>query len=299
LPGSKPNQAPDTPSEPGIALTIAGYDPSSGAGITADLFVFAAHHLTGISAITALTVQSTTGVRAVHPVDPAILTDILACIHADLPAAGIKIGMLATAANVSAVAQYLQLWRTRHASGPVVLDPVIRSSSGRELLDTQGLRVLQTELLPLVDWITPNLDELALLTGHRVTSREDVEPAARTLQTLFVKSDGARIGVFATGGHLQPPDDLLLTPSGEAHWLPGQHLSTRATHGTGCALSSAFLSLLIIGHSPHQAAHNAKQYVRAAMENATPYGSGAHGINHLWNISNPPLYQSRKRPVVN
>ena len=265
-------------------LTIAGFDPSSGAGITADLMVFAAHSLFGTSAITALTVQSTLGVRSTHPISPEILRETLACLHADLPPAGIKIGMLATAAHVAAVCSYIEEAR-RHAHIPIVLDPVVTSTSGMELLDPEGVTTLRERLLPLVDWITPNLAELSLLTGTRVTQRNDLPASSRALQAQTHDKKG-NLGVFATGGHLNPPDDFLLTPTGEELWLPGLHIETRATHGTGCALSSAFLSRLVLGDSPAQAARTAKQYVTSALQSATPRGSGHSNINYLWNLSN-------------
>src|SRR5215469_15154720 len=145
-------------------LTIAGYDPSSGAGITADLAVFAAHRLFGTSCITALTVQSTLGVQSSHPVIAEIVSQTLSCLDSDLAPAGIKLGMLASAPQVKSVADYLVIVRRREPRIPVVLDPVILSSSGRELLSAGGLEVLQSRLLGLVDWITPNLAELGALT---------------------------------------------------------------------------------------------------------------------------------------
>jgi hydroxymethylpyrimidine/phosphomethylpyrimidine kinase len=170
----------------------------------------------------------------------------------------------------------------------VVLDPVLRSSSGRELLDPEGFILLRERLLPLVDWVTPNLAELAALTGLPVARREDLSGASVALrrQTSDNRAD-SRLGVFATGGHLDPPDDLLLTPGGEQIWLPGTRIETRATHGTGCALSSAFLSRLVLGDAPAEAARAAKQYVAAAMTAATIRGSGSCSINYLWPFLNP------------
>jgi hydroxymethylpyrimidine/phosphomethylpyrimidine kinase len=277
-------------------LTIAGFDPSSGAGITADLMVFAAHGLFGTSAITALTVQSTLGVRSTHPISAEILRATLNYLHADLPPAGIKIGMLATAANVAAVCSYIEELRQSAAPEsriPIVLDPILHSSSGRELLDAEGVTSLREHLLPLVDWVTPNLAELATLAGIPVTRREDLPHASIALQSQLRyigqaanKKQISQLGILATGGHLDPPDDLLLTPTGEQLWLPGHRIDTRATHGTGCAFSSAFLSRLVLGDPPAEAARAAKQYVAAAMQSAIPRGSGHSSMNHLWNLSN-------------
>jgi hydroxymethylpyrimidine/phosphomethylpyrimidine kinase len=255
-------------------LTIAGFDPSSGAGITADLAVFAAHGLFGTSCITALTVQSTRGVLATHAVSPAILTDTLNNLTDDLPPAGVKIGMLATAGNVSAVASYIA---TLPPNTPIVLDPVLRSTSGRELLDPAALDLLRTHLLRLVTWITPNLAELSLLTNLPVTTRDHLPPAAAVLRAL-----SPRLNVLATGGHLNPPDDLLLPINHDHIWLPGEHIPSNSTHGTGCALSSALLSRLVLGDTPQVAAQAAKHYVIQAIRTATPMGHGKGPLNLLW-----------------
>ncbi|GAC1414821.1 MAG: bifunctional hydroxymethylpyrimidine kinase/phosphomethylpyrimidine kinase [Acidobacteriaceae bacterium] len=266
-------------------LTIVGYDPTSGAGITADMKVFGAHGLFGTSAITALTVQSTIGVESVHPVETSILRATLECLHRDMTPAGIKIGMLATAGQVETVCGYLEMTRAANArrATPVVLDPVLRSSSGRELLDPDGLHLMKTRLLPLVDWVTPNLEELSILSGAPAGERKEVPSAVRQLcENILTRQPGLGLGVFATGGHLEPPDDFVSGPDGVEVWLEGLRLETRATHGTGCALSSAFLSGLVIGHSATKAAAHAKAYVREAMQHEVPIGSGARCMNHLW-----------------
>jgi len=277
-------------------LTIAGFDPSSGAGVTADLMVFAAHGLFGTAAITALTVQSTLGVAATHPVDAAVLRETLDCLSADLPPSGVKIGITATSANILAISRYiasLQVELSVSYAPPIVLDPILASSSGRVLLDPEAVDALKTELLPLVDWVTPNIDELAVLTGLTVGSPADLLAAARALQTQVngrsrpsppegTEPQDKRIGVFAKGGHLDKPDDLLLTPSGEEHWLSGERIETSATHGTGCALSSGFLCGLVLGHPPLEAARNAKHYVAEAMRQAPAIGSGKGPMQLLW-----------------
>ncbi len=258
-------------------LTIAGFDPSSGAGATADLMVFAAHGLFGTSCVTSLTVQSTAGVRATSAVPPEIVRATLSCLESDLPPAGIKIGMLGTAANVAVVAKFLEELRGEDERVPVVLDPVLRSSSGRELLDAAGVTVLRESLLPMVDWVTPNLDELGVLTGRPVKRREDVEEAAAALQGM-----GWELNVVVTGGHLNPPDDLLLPAEGEMLWLPGEQIVSRSTHGTGCAFSSALLSRLVLGDDAREAAVMAKRYVAEAIRTAGPIGKGLGPVNHLW-----------------
>jgi hydroxymethylpyrimidine/phosphomethylpyrimidine kinase len=261
------------------ALTIAGFDPSSGAGVTADLFVFAAHGLFGTSAITSLTVQSTVGVRSSHPVDAGMVMETLECLHYDLPPAGVKIGMLATASIVEVVAAYLERMRGLTLRTPVVLDPVIRSSSGRELLSDEGVALIRERLLPLTSWVTPNLSELSLLSGLPVSSRQQMEAAAVALH-----NDYPELNVLATGGHLDQPDDLILTAEGELHWIPGERVVSSSTHGTGCALSSAVLSRLVLGDEPLSAATRAKHYVTEAIRRAAPMGQGHGPLNHLWQL---------------
>ncbi len=271
-------------------LTIAGFDPSSGAGVTADLMVFAAHGLFGTSCITGLTVQSTRGVCSTHPIEPKILRATLRNLAEDLPPAGIKIGMLATAPAVVEVIEFLAQLRGQGRSIPVVLDPVMRSSSGRELLEPSGVDLLRDQLLPLVDWVTPNLDELAVLTGFSVQSRTDILTAAEALRSAIAATSTHRISVIATCGHIDPPDDLLLTAGSEPLWLSGEHIVSSSTHGTGCALSSALLSRIVLGDEPYAAAMAAKQYVAEAIRSAVPRGGGNGPLNLLW-----PLEPRRSR----
>lgn len=258
-------------------LTIAGFDPSSGAGVTADLMVFAAYGLFGTSCVTSLTIQSTVGVQAAHPIRPETVRETLDCLHGDLPAAGIKIGMLATEETVAVVADFLCELRDKGQRVPVVLDPVLRSSSGRELLDEEGVTTLRERLLPLVDWVTPNIEELGILSGMRVEKRSELPDAAWALQKEFTG-----LNVLATGGHLDPPDDFLLSAEGGTWWLPGKRINSTSTHGTGCALSSALLSGLVEGKSAYEAAAGAKIYVAEAIRTAAGLGHGRGPLNHLW-----------------
>ena len=239
--------------------------------------VFAAHGLFGTSCITALTVQSTTGVRETHPVAAPIINATLRCLHEDLEPSGIKIGMLMTADAISAVADYLESIREAGLRTPVVLDPVLRSSSGKDLLSPGAMPMLRDRLLPLVDWITPNLAELELLTGSMKLTPDDIPEGARKLQAL-----GSNLNVIVTCGGMHPPNDLLLVSRADGEWLPGEHIETKATHGTGCTFSSALLSGLVQGRRPYESAILAKQYIAQAMRSANPLGSGNGPLNHLW-----------------
>lgn len=259
---------------PPVVLTIAGFDPSNGAGITADLQVFAAHGLFGTSCITTLTVQSTQGVAAVEPVSHLIATT-LEHLNADLPAAGIKIGMLGSVEGVSAVAGFLREFRKPGV--PVVLDPVIRSSSGARLLSAEGVAALRAELLPLVDWITPNLEELRDLAERPGTS---VEEALAELRRRF-----PHLHLVATGGDsAEGPVDRLLTSAGELHHFGGARIETTSTHGTGCAFSSALLSRLVLGDDPVAAVAAAKMFVRESLYLAPGLGKGRGPLNLSWRL---------------
>ena len=265
------------PSSQLAALTIAGFDPSSGAGITADLKVFAAHGIYGLAAITALTIQSTQGVRRVEPVTEQILRQTLDCLAEDVQISGIKIGMLATEEAVDAV--YAFLGKLNIPKGKIVLDPILRSSSGRELLSSEGLNRLKTALLPLVGWVTPNIDELAILTETPLSGREAIPQAATRLAAKY-----PAVNIVVTGGHLESPDDFLRTADGTTRWFPGQRIETAATHGTGCAFSSALLARLLAGDPSGEAVAAAKAYVTEAMKAAKPIGKGRGPLHHLYRL---------------
>lgn len=258
-------------------LTIAGFDPSSGAGITADLKVFASHQVIGLAAITALTVQSTQGVRRVDPVSPDTLRQTLDCLAEDLPISGVKIGMLATAPVVDVVADFLG--NSGIPTARIVLDPVLESSSGRALLSGDGINLLKKRLLPLAGWVTPNLAELSILAGFEVSGRDSVPAVTAGLAARF-----PNLNIVVTGGHLDPPDDFLHTAQGVQQWFPGQRIETRSTHGTGCAFSSALLARLVAGDSAPQAVAAAKSYVAEAMRAAVPLGRGHGPLNHLYKL---------------
>lgn len=262
-----------------MLLSIAGFDPSSGAGVTADLQVFAAHGCFGTSAITALTVQSTRGLTEVQPVSPGLLARTLAELQADLPPAGIKIGMLGSAGVVKVVADFLQQLPPHPL---VVLDPVLRSSSGAGLLEADALEELQTTLLPLVNWITPNWTELAALSGREVHNENEASVAMNQLAGRY-----PHLGVIATGGDLPDPVDLVRLPDSTLERIRGQHVNTASTHGTGCAFSSALLCGLVSGLAPVAAAKQAKRYVEGALRHAPGLGHSRGPMDLLW---------PRKRP---
>jgi hydroxymethylpyrimidine/phosphomethylpyrimidine kinase len=265
---------------PPIVLSIAGYDPSSGAGITADIKTAAAHHCYAVTCMTALTVQSTQGVFGVQSVDADLVGRTLETLVRDLDIAAARLGMLGSGEVAGVVADFLS-----SAGLPnVVLDPVIRSSSGAALLDDAGLEVVRTRLLPLCDVATPNIHEAAMLVGveppadesHWTSAIPKIEDLAAALHQLGAKS------VIVTGGHLRPPNDYLSYAGGrEAAVIVGEHIESASTHGTGCAYATALACELALGRELPEAAREAKQYVQRAIAFAYPIGKGTGPINHL------------------
>jgi len=256
--------------EPPIILSIAGYDPSSGAGITADIKTAAAHGCYAVTCVTALTVQSTAGVRRVEPVRAETVAEILGELASDVEIGAVRVGMLGSGAVARAVVAFLEQRRPNN----VVLDPVIRSSSGAELLDAAGVEILKNRLLPLADVVTPNLDEASALTGLTVDGVGGMKAAGERLQEM-----GAR-AVVVTGGHLREPVDLLCY-GGMDRQYPGRRIETQSTHGTGCAFATALACRLALGSGLTEAVGLAKEYVAEAIASAVPIGRGKGPVNHL------------------
>ena len=267
-----------------VALTIAGFDPGSGAGITADLKTFSAHGVYGVACISALTVQSTLGVRAVEPMSVGLVRQTLECLVEDVSLSGIKIGMLGSSAVAGEVASFLTAQSSRIGWERIVLDPVLRSTSGAPLIDGNGIRVIRDELLHCVGWITPNIHELAILTGRGADTlgRDQVPAAAAQLREIARRGGNNQLNVVVTGGDLNQPDDFLFAASGEQTWLTGEKIATNSTHGTGCAFSSALLCGLISGLGSKEAVSAAKAYVTEALRAAYPIGKGKGPMNHLF-----------------
>lgn len=262
---------PNMPQAPPIVLTIAGFDPSSGAGVTGDIKTIAAHSCYGVSAITAATIQSTAGVRRVVPLDPALLLETLEELARDVKIAAVHIGMLGGALAASQVICFLK----NRVLKNIVLDPILESSSGAALLDREGTKVLVRDLLPLVDVVTPNTDEAAALTGATVTSESEMVAAADRLLELGAKA------VVVTGGHLERAIDLLKVADGGVHVFRADRVRSHNTHGTGCAFSTALASQLALGRDLPTAVLLAKAYVLKAIESSYNIGDGIGPINHM------------------
>jgi hydroxymethylpyrimidine/phosphomethylpyrimidine kinase len=259
------------------ALTIAGSDPSGGAGLQADIKTFAAFHVYAASAVTAITVQNTLGVGATVPLEADLVTAQIEAVAGDMTLHSTKIGMLATAAIVEAVAAAIDALDLPN----VVLDPVLLSSSGERLLDADGVDALTAELLRRARVITPNIPEAAALSGCRIGSAADARRAAERLHAMGAAA------VVITGGHAANEDDVVdLLFDGvffvelRVPRIPTP--SARGVHGTGCAFASALAARLAFGDPLAEAAARAQQYVAGAIAHALVVGAGAPVVNHFW-----------------
>ena len=269
---------PLMPQTPPVVLTIAGFDPSSGAGVTADIKTIAAHGCYGVAAATALTVQSTQGVKRVVPIDAGLLTDTLHELKDDCQVSAVHIGMLGSREAATAVADFLEAARLPN----VVLDTVIDSSSGSPLLDEAGFRVLQERLIPQAGVITPNAPEAKALTGIEILEVDDMKQAANRLHEMGAKA------VVITGGHLEKAIDLLSLKDEYTQIFRSDKVDSPNTHGTGCAFSTAIACQLAFERSLSTAVLLAKSYVTAAITSGYAIGRGTGPVNHMYRMKNHP-----------
>jgi hydroxymethylpyrimidine/phosphomethylpyrimidine kinase len=254
-----------------LALTIAGSDSSGGAGIQADLKTFAAHGVFGLSAITAVTAQNTTGVSDVAIMPPALVTAQIDAVISDLGADAVKTGMLGNAAVAIAVADAVE----RLALRRLVVDPVMVATSGARLLDEAAVHTVRARLLPLAMLVTPNVAEAEILTGLRIVTAADLATAARRLVEL-----GAR-AALVKGGHLEGPAIDAYWDGSTALELVAERLPARNTHGTGCTLSAAITARLALGDDLPDAVRRAKAYVTKAIAQAPSLGRGHGPVQHF------------------
>ena len=284
---------------PPVVLTIAGSDCSGGAGIQADLKTMSAFEVYGMSVITAVTAQNTCGVTGVQNVTGEMIRLQLEAVMSDIMPDAVKIGMLATAEAVEAVADILEKYHVEH----VILDPVMVSTSGRSLLEAEGKEQMLRRLFPLAELVTPNIPEAeeilkdvdGLMENKQVAS-EMTSSVRITDQSLMEKAAQAirqRYGcnVLLKGGHMtQAADDLLYQE--QAVWFPAERIKCSNTHGTGCTLSSAIASALARGYALEEAVEIAKGYVRSAMSTGLDLGHGNGPLDHNWSISSAVRSQS-------
>ena len=253
-----------------VALTIAGSDCSGGAGIQADLKTFLMHGVYGMSVVTALTAQNTTGVYGAVEPEPAFLASQLDCVFQDIFPDAVKIGMMPSAQAVQVTAEKLRRYRPTH----IVIDPVMVSTSGRWLMSAQAVEAAQQELFPLAEVLTPNLPEAEALIGHPITSRADTEAVAAELSQRY------GCAILLKGGHRVTDADDLLWQDGQGTWLSGSKVDNPNAHGTGCTLSSAIAANLANGLVLFQAVRAAKAYLTAALRAGLDLGRGPGPLDH-------------------
>ena len=273
-------------------LTVAGSDSSGGAGIQADLKTMLANGVFGMSAITSLTAQNTTGVRAVQNADPSILADQIDAVFEDIPPMAVKIGMVSSAALIETIADRL----TAHQARNIVLDPVMVATSGAKLIDDDAVAALTTRLFPLATVITPNMPETEALLAQVMqdrTSEDDTESARLLSEGIRTEADMETAGrtlakhfgcaVLVKGGHgIKDANDVLVEPDGTATWFTSPRIDNPNTHGTGCTLSSAIASHLALGETLPQAVRSAKEYLTGALAEQLDLGHGAGPMDHTW-----------------
>ena len=257
-------------------LTIAGSDSVAGAGIQADLKTFAAFRVYGVSALTAVTAQTTTGVHEVLALPPDLVRAQIEVLAHDVSIAAIKTGMLATHEVVMAVAEALSRLSIRN----VVVDPVMAAGSGGTLLALEAVSTVKTAVLPLASVVTPNAREAAVLSGIAVDSLESAREAARRI------SDLGPAAVVITGGHLPGSTAVdVVMHRGALMELSAPRVDVGTLHGAGCTFASAIAARLALGDDIPDAVREAKRYVTGAIERSLEIGGGSRVLNHFWQFS--------------
>ncbi len=256
------------------ALSIAGSDSSGGAGIQADIKTMAMNGVYAMTAITALTAQNTTGVRAIQEVTPLFLRQQLDAVFEDIFPDGVKIGMIPSAQLVKAAAQGLRDYGAKR----IVVDPVMVATSGSALMKSEAVETLTKELLPLADVVTPNIPEGEVLSGRKIQREEDMEQAAKVI------SESYGCAVLLKGGHSVSDANDLLYKDGKCRWFTGKRIHNPNTHGTGCTLSSAIAANLAKGFSLEESVQRAKEFISGALEAMLDLGKGSGPMDHLFNL---------------
>jgi len=264
-----------------VVLSIAGFDPTGGAGVGADLKVLAAHNCYGVAVVTCLTVQNTDGFERRHDVPAALLSEQIAALAEDIPLAGIKVGMLGCAANVEAVAATVE----RYPPPFLVLDPLLRSANGAELLEAAGVQLLRQRLLPRATVVTPSMEEAEALTGQQVQTVEEIKAAAVALHRAY------GVQVVITGGHLEKLQDLFYDGS-QFTAFAGDRIRSQNTHGASCAFSTAVAANLALGKPVPDSVVLAKAYVAQAIEKGYALGRGRGLLNHLYRLQSISVSRS-------
>jgi len=253
-------------------LTIAGSDCSGGAGIQADLKTMTMHGVYGMSVITALTAQNTTGVYGIQEAATSFVAKQLDCVFSDIFPDAVKIGMVSNKEIIEIISDKL----TEYKLGNIVVDPVMVSTSGSRLLNDDAMNALVTRLFPLADIITPNIYEAECICGVKIRSRADMILAAEKI-SVYLKGF-----VLIKGGHLEDCADDLLYMKNKIEWFQHVKIDNPNTHGTGCTLSSAIASNLAKGYDMHTAVKKAKEYITGALKSGLKLGNGRGPLNHCF-----------------
>ena len=258
-------------------LSIAGTDPTGGAGIQTDLKTFEAHGVYGMAVISAVVAQNTFHVTGMQAVPADLVGRQIDCVFEDIRPDAVKIGMVSSQELIRVIAQKLRQYGAKH----IVVDPVMVATSGAALLEPDAVTALETELLPLAEVITPNIPEAEILCGHSIKTAADMENAAKEISQKF------GCNVLCKGGHnLNDANDLLVLTDGSAAWFNGQRIDNPNTHGTGCTLSSAIVSNLAKGYDLETAVRRAKAYISGALAAMLDLGHGSGPMNHAFALDN-------------
>lgn len=257
------------------ALTIAGSDSSGGAGIQADIKTMTMNGVYAMSAITALTAQNTTGVRAIQESTPDFLEQQIDAIFEDIFPDAVKIGMVSSSALIRVITDRLKYYKAKN----IVVDPVMVATSGFSLIKTDAVKTLTGELLPLASLVTPNIPEAEVLSGMHIENKEDMLSAAKAI------GDTYGCAVLLKGGHsVNDANDLLYT-NGESRWFEGKRINNPNTHGTGCTLSSAIASNLAKGFDLAESVQRAKAYISGALTAMLDLGKGSGPMQHNFDLT--------------
>ncbi len=256
------------------ALSIAGSDCSGGAGIQADLKTMTMNGVYAMSAITALTAQNTTGVSGIMEVSADFLTEQLDMIFTDIFPDAVKIGMAASPALVAVIADRLRFYHARN----IVVDPVMVATSGAALLQSDAVRTMQEQLLPLAALVTPNIPEAQVLAGMEIRDEQDMENAAQRIHSAF------GCAVLLKGGHSINDANDLLCLDGKMKWFYGRRIDNPNTHGTGCTLSSAIAANLAKGFALDASVQRAKEYLSQALAAQLNLGTGEGPLHHAFEL---------------
>ena len=254
------------------ALTIAGSDSSGGAGIQADIKTMTMHGVYAMSAITAMTAQNTTGVRAIQESTPEFLRQQLDAVFEDIRPDAVKIGMVSSSELIRVIADRLRFYD----AGNVVVDPVMVASAGSSLIRQDAVQMLIRELLPIAALVTPNIPEAQVLSGMTIEAKEDMITAAKQI------GDSYRCTVLLKGGHSVNDANDLLYANGELIWFQGKQIDNPNTHGTGCTLSSAIASNLAKGFPLAESVLRAKEYISGALAAMLDLGKGSGPVDHMY-----------------